>query len=338
MKNVMLKIAKILKGLVTKNVGYKILALVFAFILWLVVVNVQNPASTRTFTNIPVTIINEESVLDGDHIYTIQSGDTVSITVSGTRTVLSELSASDFVAEADFSSLSITNAAPITVSLSSEKSRYANQIDITLKTKSMVINIENIVSKTVPVEVLYEGTKPDDLEIDEVTVNPEKVTVNVPETMADSVSKAAVTVNYEDVVPGKVMTLTTKVLDTDGKEIALENGVSVSDETVDVDIETYVEQEVSIKADYFGTPAEGYSVSGVTVSQQTVKLRGPKDVLSELEGIEIPKSQLNVSNKTSDVSAVVDITDYLPTHVKLADGEKSEVTVTVHIKPDSSDS
>lgn len=337
MKNVMLKIAKTLKNTITTNVGYKILALVFAFILWLVVVNVQNPASTRTFTNIPVSIINEESVLDGDHVYTIKSGDTATITVSGTRTVLAALSASDFVATADFASLSITNAAPISVTLTSDMSRYTNQIDINVKTKSMVIEIEDLVAKTIPVEVAFTGKKPDDLQIDEITMNPEELTVYVPQSKEDIVAKAIITVDYADIVPGEVMTLESKIVDYNGKEITMDNGVEISSESVDVAFETYEEKEVSVKVEYFGTPADGYSVSGVTISKQTVKVKGPADVLKDLTAIEIPKSQINISNKTTDVSEVVELKDYLPSDVTFADDENVEITVTVHIKQNESE-
>ena len=34
----------------TNNIGYKILAVAFAFILWLVVYNLNDPVKTKTFT------------------------------------------------------------------------------------------------------------------------------------------------------------------------------------------------------------------------------------------------------------------------------------------------
>ena len=180
MSKTLKKILSALKKFVTYNVGYKIMAIVFAFILWLVVVNIQNPASPRTFTNIPVEITNEESVLDGGHIYTVRSGKNATITVAGTRSVLANLSAADFEAVADFSSLSLTNAAPITVTLSSDKARYESQVDITLKTPSMVIDIEDLVTQEYPVQVHYIGNKPEGLMIDKVEIAPETLTVSAP--------------------------------------------------------------------------------------------------------------------------------------------------------------
>ena len=44
----------------TDNLGLKIIAVIFAAFLWLIVVNLDNPVSTQTFSEVPVTIINED--------------------------------------------------------------------------------------------------------------------------------------------------------------------------------------------------------------------------------------------------------------------------------------
>ena len=47
----------------TKNIGYKILAVAFAFILWLVVYNLNDPVKTKTFTT-TVSVTGKEAVVD----------------------------------------------------------------------------------------------------------------------------------------------------------------------------------------------------------------------------------------------------------------------------------
>ena len=47
----------LLKSL-TNNLGFKILAVIFAFTLWLVVYNIEDPTKTKTFsTNVTVEML-----------------------------------------------------------------------------------------------------------------------------------------------------------------------------------------------------------------------------------------------------------------------------------------
>ena len=60
-------VKKLMKHL-ANNPGLKILSIVIAVILWLVVVNFNNPKITNTFT-IPVTVINNEVLEDMGKTY-----------------------------------------------------------------------------------------------------------------------------------------------------------------------------------------------------------------------------------------------------------------------------
>ena len=336
MKVLMKKILRALKTFVTKDVGYKILAIVFAVILWLVVVNIQNPTSTKTISNIPIEVVNEDSILDGDHVYTVKSGSTATITISGTRSVLSNLSASDFEAVADLSSLSITNAAPVTVSLKSDKSRYEGQITINQNTQSIVVDVEDVVSKELPVTITYKGDKPDDFSPDVITISPEKVTVNAPASEIDKVDSVVVKVKYEDITYGEIMDLKPYVCDADGKVIKSEF-VSCNSDVINVEFKKYDSKEVSLKITPFGEPKSGYEVSKVTYSKEKVTVKADDATLAQLSEIEFPSKLLDVTNATEDVEVTIDLSEYLPDGVILQDSDSDSRAVTVTAKIEKSE-
>ena len=88
----------------------KIISVVFAFLLWMFVINTDNPVIKKTFSDVPVDMLNEQVLDDLNQTYKIESGDTVSFTVKGKKDVVDRLTKSDFRATADVSSMSDVHA------------------------------------------------------------------------------------------------------------------------------------------------------------------------------------------------------------------------------------
>ena len=113
---------------ITSNWGLKLVSLAIAIVLWLIVVNIDDPVTKKQFYNIPVEMIHEEALDSVGKVYEVTEGSVVSVTVEGKRSLIDNLKNTDFVATADLSKLSITNAVPIEVSLQ----KYADRVTVTL--------------------------------------------------------------------------------------------------------------------------------------------------------------------------------------------------------------
>lgn len=74
----------------------KIISVVFAFLLWMFVINTDNPVIKKTFSDVPVDMLNEQVLDDLNQTYKIESGDTVSFTVKGKKDVVDRLTKSGF--------------------------------------------------------------------------------------------------------------------------------------------------------------------------------------------------------------------------------------------------
>ena len=99
-----------MKEKIMNNLSLKILAVVLAAIVWVIVNNVDDPVSRKTFKNIEVELQNEDAISSLDKVYEVKTGGIINVTVSGKQSVLRKINASDIVAVADLSDLSITNA------------------------------------------------------------------------------------------------------------------------------------------------------------------------------------------------------------------------------------
>lgn len=332
----MQNVKKFLQKWIVNNIGFKILALVFAFVLWLVITNTTDPVTTRTITGIPVQIENEQLVLDGSRVYTVESGNTATVVISGNRSVIGNITASDFVATADFAELSITNSVPINVELTGEKARYASSVTITLKTNSMIINLEDMDSKTMNVEVEFVGQQPDDMIIEDAASNPAKVTLHAPESVINLASKAVVQINYNDVSGDTTLHKDIVIYDHNGSAIELNSDTYLESASVDVKITTSHIKTVPLYIEAYGTPAEGYELTDITYSKENVSLRGSEEALAAITDIVLPPALLNVQAAKADVAITVNIEDYLPQGVTLY-GDTGTVTITATIAQTNAD-
>ena len=52
-----------MKDFFTKNIGLKLLSVLLALLLWLTVMNVEDPAVTVTISDVPVQIVNREVIV-----------------------------------------------------------------------------------------------------------------------------------------------------------------------------------------------------------------------------------------------------------------------------------
>ena len=80
-----------MKEKLTSNIGLKLLSLFLATFLWLAVINSQDPIETVTFTNIPVTIINEDVLTEKDKIPEVVEGDKITVVVEARRKICDNL-------------------------------------------------------------------------------------------------------------------------------------------------------------------------------------------------------------------------------------------------------
>ena len=82
-------------SLITKNFGLKILAVVFAVIFWMIVVNVDDPEMSKQFS-VPVTIENENVVTDMGKVYEVLDGDMAVFIFPGRPVNLEKIKTSHF--------------------------------------------------------------------------------------------------------------------------------------------------------------------------------------------------------------------------------------------------
>ena len=311
------------------NAGIKLLSLLIAFLLWLVVVSIDNPVMTLPFTSIPVTIENADVMEESGKAFELSdSSRMISISVRAERSVLSELSRDNFKATIDMTELE-GNRVPIEV----KATRYADRIQsITPRQEYANVMIEDLKESQYKIQVEATGDVADGYTVGSRSLTTNVVRVSGPESVVSKIAKAVVRVNVSGMTSEIHTTEPVVLLNENGEPVdasALTMSVKESGATVDI----WEVKTVSLTAAYTGTPALGYSATGnVETSVKTIDITGDSKTLSSVQSVSIPESAVDITGAAGDVTVTVDISRYLPSGIYLVDSSKSEVAVTVKLE------
>lgn len=320
-----------MKKRLTTNWGLKLFSFIFATLLWLVVVNIDNPVKSNTYDNIPVRLQNSNLITDEDLVYEVlDSTDTVSVTVSAPRSYLELLSKDDIVAIADFNNITAAN----TINITYYSKRYNDKItNFKGSTESVKLNIEPEKSLKPTLKVLTLGDVVEGYIVGKVTTDQNQVRISGPESKVSQVVRAVVSVDVSGATSDIVTYADVKLYDAEDNEITL-TGIKKNVESIKVSVEILKTETVPIRFAVTGTPAPGYRLSGEVSGMPTeVMIAGNADAVKNVTQIDILDEVFNISGKTGDVTAVVNLKSYLPEGIRLADSEfNGKVSVIIPIE------
>lgn len=323
-----------MKKKIFSNWGLKLASVVLAFILWIVVVRIDDPQDTRNFRNVPVKLINTGLLTEGEveKVYEVLEDTDVikNITVLAKKTVLDQLSYSDILAVADFKNLiSYSNTIEISISFP----QYGDQID-DIKASSTVLklNVEDKKNKWVDLKYNLIGDVADGYMVGNVNLDQNRIQISGPESQVEAVGYAAVDVDVTDFSTNLSANMEIKLYDAEGKLLELKS-VDKKVEYAHITVEVLATKDVPVLLTVMGEPAEGYIATGEVVNDHpTVKLAGSASVLNNVSQIAIPEELLDITGATGSVSVIINLKDYLPDGTRLAQGGfngRINVTVTV---------
>ena len=314
----------------TNNIGLKLIALLAAIVLWCVIINVDDPVNTRTFSNIEVSMTNETVITNAGQIYQVlNQTDTVSVKVSASRKVLAKIKKEDIVAVADFTNLQMDSMVPITISIPAYEGKYSSA---SANPRNVMIQIENLDSKTLPVSVSITGSPRKGYFVQSTEVYPDNLTVTGPASMIKKIGSVHVTADVSGLSTTANIESGIRFYDIDDNQV-VSNLLTVDQGggTVQVTAIIIPVKKVPVEIKPTGIVKEGYEINQVTCEPNEISIVGKTSDISAVSSIIIPDEVLDVSGASDDITVVVDISDYLPLGVSLAEGQTDKIMVTAKI-------
>ena len=331
-----------MKEKIFNNLSLKIVSAVFAVILWTVIVNIYDPNTSYTFSNITVQLVNTQSLTEKNYTFEVVDGGKISVTVSGPKSVVTDLKTSDIAETADLSKVTaFTDYVDIQVQVVKD-GQVLNNVEAVPRTSALKLSIENRDTNTYAVNVNTTGTPANGYAVASTTTSPTYIKVTGPTSLVEGVASVGVNVD----VSGAKGTVNTQsdinMYDSDGNIITNEE-LEMSSETADVIVEMARTKTVPVVVKTSGTPSQDCVVTGTSLSQTSVVISGQQEALSKIDNITIPSSAVSVDGLSEDKTYTFKLTDYVPSGVKIVSDSRLQVTVkiskastkTVHISSDA---
>lgn len=297
--------------------GNMILSVIISIALWVYVVGELDPVVRKTYRSIPVALINEQVLTDEGMSVVAVGKTTMSVTISGKRSVLKNIKEKEVVASVDLADaaegvnkLKISIQVPDGVEVSSQSMI------------KMGLRVEKLVSAEKKVQVKYTGGFGKGAEPTTVAVDPEKVTVSGAKSLIDRVDHVQATVDAES-ISGSTSSATSKLIPVDKRGNRVDQ-VSLSHSEVKVTTEVYRTKDVKLVVRYSGADEGGYSRKLSTA--ETVKVKGREAYLKNLESIETKNVDLSDITK----SKTIKLEPVLPYGTELS-SESEDLTAYVEV-------
>ena len=335
------------KRKITDNIPLKIMSVAIAVVLWLIVVNIDNPTGTNYYTLNDVELINKEYVESSDTIGKMcmpeQNQDSIKVAITATKKIRDKIKVTDISAVADLQQAVSLDTNPVMVPITVTCSvPGVSPSDIKVTPQNLSVNLDEKETQEFVVNVSRGDTKPGkDYEVGSLTASPEKVRITGPKTLINKIDKVNASIeldgNTEDFTQDVNLTIIDKnqevLTDSEMNSLRIENNAKV---TVTAKL-WKIHQGVQISAGYVGTPAEGYQVGAVRTVPDTISVAGSAEGLESLADnnnvITIPEDSIDISGESEDVEKKISLTNLLPDNVKLTSDSSEDVWVTVSILP-----
>ena len=327
----------------TRDLGLKAIALVIACVIWVFVTNSNNPVRSITITNVPINLLNEDSIADIGKVAEPAGTDMVTLKVTERRSVLNRLNRSNFNVTADLENINEMDSVPLTVTCDNSAVTWD---EIQISPSSLKVNVEDKVEQPFAISVVSTGEVAAGYAVGKTEIEGGKtILIAGPASLVDIIGQVNAPVSVSNLNDDKSLSSTLRVYDKNGAELTegqmnrLEfktaTGDVIDDYTITVDLDLWeVRTDMPLKVEAAGIPANGYRVGSITAVPATVTLAATAETFEEIGPVLTVLERVSVDGLSEDDVQEIDLSSTLDQYenVKLPPDTDSVISVQIGIK------
>lgn len=290
MKNIILNFLRDIK----QNYKTLILGFIIAFGFWVIVSIQVFPTIEDSISGISVEAPITDFMAQNNLQVISDITDTVNIKIEGKRYDISNLSASDFIATADLTSIHAAGSYTLPLNIAPKTDRAYSLVSV--EPKMITITVDEIITK----EFSVTPTAPDislseNYYVDELIASPDKITVTGSANIVNSISKVEARSTYHGELKESTRTNSDLyLLNSSGTRIYA-GELTLSPETVAVEIPVYRQKELPLKISIANYPGN-FDIDSLKydIQPKSLTIAAPDDSIDALSALDI--GAINISD------------------------------------------
>lgn len=320
------KALKFIWSLVRGNLMLKIMALLFAVILWSYVLAETNPVRTRVMNDITVKYENMAELKAKGYAISADLSDIldkVNIRLEVRQSELKYLSDENVKASVDLSTINGPGIQPLKITA---QTTYGRVLEVSPST--VEIYVDDHIQQAVPVNVDITGSVPAGFYADTPELSPNVITISGARVDVERVTNAVCHIDLSGLTESFNKSMDITLYDNEGNVV---DNALFSDSFPSVIVRLDVLHKKTVKVDalsaLYGIEdiAPGYEIVDVTCTPDTVDIAGDAASLSGISSIELVPYPINGAK-----DSIVALLDYIvPEGVRVLTTQKVQIFVNI---------
>lgn len=309
----------------THNLLLKIVALVFAVLLWLSFSVAEDPVKTESFS-IPIAVEHLEEFRSENHYIELDGEKDLSdlkttVYIQARRSDMEEIQSKDINsiirAYVDVYEVDENTTNRLIIHYEIIDKSYARKIEFyDLKNKSYFeANVDDSTTKEIEVRYDIQGSPEDGYiyirDDEDIQVTPEVITLTGPSSQIEDIAYGKVTIRVDDATANVSKKSNIVLYNTKDEVVSYSRDtILVSINEASVFVPVYAVKTVPIQAGLTGSVQEGYEYGkDIALSVTEMQIYGPESTINKVSSISLPK--VDLSELTSSFQQTYDLAELL---------------------------
>lgn len=297
----------------TTNIGMKIASVVIAIFVWSYVVsNDDTITRAKTISGVGVQVTGQ-TILQRNNLALLTDVSAylgnISVEIDVPQSDYAMVTKENVDVELDLSNITRTGTQLVSLKASTPYGKVTK-----IWPASLEVQVEQLDTRYVPVNVELVGNVLDDYWYNVANINPSQITVSGPASVVQKLTEAVAQVDVTDRLVSFNRSATLMLVDENGEMLST-NVLSRTSASSSIRMEVFPTKNVPVStevADVFkGTVADGYEITGISISPASVTVAADASLLESLEILRIvPISASNLKSTYTTRATVSSLTNF----------------------------